>query len=86
MSRTSYNRNFIKGLPGFIDDQILVEQSDNKDTLTVMTIAVWENQDKVNAAKISVQNEYKRIGFNPAEFMQKLNIKMERDQYSILQQ
>lgn len=32
-----------------------------------MTIAVWENEDILNEAKIAVQIEFKRIGFNPVD-------------------
>ena len=84
MSKTTYNRNFIKSLPGFISDQILVEQGDHEDTLAVMTIAAWESQDKINAAKALVQSEYKRIGFDPAAFCRQLNIKLERSEYAAL--
>ena len=78
--RMNYNRNFIKDLPGFIKDEVY-EQKDEKGNLTVITVAVWQSQDNVNYAKSAVQAEYKRIGFNPLEFYQHLNIKMERGLY-----
>ena len=81
LERMNYNRVFIKTLPGFISDQVF-EQKDNEGNLVIITIAVWENQDKLNQAKTTVQTEYKRIAFNPVEFYQRLNIKMERGQYS----
>ncbi|MDQ0966648.1 steroid delta-isomerase-like uncharacterized protein [Flavobacterium sp. W4I14] len=81
IERMNYNRVFIKTLPGFISDQVF-EQKDNEGNLVIITIAAWENQDKLNKAKTTVQTEYKRIGFNPVDFYQRLNIKMERGQYS----
>ena len=78
--RMNYNRNFIKNLPGFIRDEAY-EQKDENGNLTVITIAVWQSPDKVNNAKNAVQAEYKRIGFHPAEFYQRLNITMERGLY-----
>jgi predicted ester cyclase len=85
VKQMNYNRGFIKTLPGFIRDQAF-EQNDNEENLTIVTIAVWEDQDKLNEAKTAVQTEYKRIGFNPVEFYQRLNIKMERGQYTDLKE
>lgn len=75
--RLTYNRNFIKNLPGFIKDEVFVQTTEDG-SLTVITVATWENQESLTKAKDVVQNEYKRIGFNPVEFYQRLNIKMER--------
>jgi hypothetical protein len=58
------------------------EKPDQEGNLMIMTVAVWENQDKLNEAKQTIQAEFKRIRFNPTEFYQRLNIKMEREQYS----
>ncbi len=82
--RMNYNRNFIKNLPGFMNDEAY-EQTDNAGNLIIITVAVWKNQDSLNNAKDAVQAEYKRIGFNPAEFYQRLNIKMERGLYHELE-
>lgn len=81
VKRMNYNRAFIKTLSGFISDQVF-EQKDKEGNLILITIAVWENTDKLNEAKTAVQTEYRRIGFNPIEFYQRLNIKMERGEYS----
>jgi hypothetical protein len=85
VKQMNYNREFIKTLAGYKGGQAF-EQYDNDGVLTIITIAIWENQDKVNNAKTAVQNEFKRIGFNPNEFYQRLNIKMERGQYTILKE
>jgi len=80
-----YNRTFIANLSGFVKDEV-VEKADSEGNLTIITIATWESQDKLNKAKSSVQEEYKRIGFNPAEYYQQLNIKMEREIYNGLKE
>lgn len=80
-----YNRAFIANLSGYIKGEAF-EKMDNDGNLIIMTIAVWENQDKLNEAKEAVQTEFKRIGFNPTEFYQRLNIKMEREQYKRLEE
>ncbi|UWX60023.1 ester cyclase [Chryseobacterium oranimense] len=83
--RMAYNRVFIKSLSGFISDKVL-ENRDDSENLIVITVTEWQNQDKLNEAKIAVQAEYKRIGFNPKDFYEKLNIKMERGQYQPFQE
>lgn len=78
--RMNYNRSFIKNLPGFLKDEVF-EQKDAEGNLTIITIATWQNQESLNNAKSAVQAEYNRIKFNPVEFYQGLNIKMERGLY-----
>ena len=76
----TYNRNFIKGLPGFVKDEVY-EQTDDLGNFHFITIAVWQSTDDLKKAKEKVEAEYKRISFDPRAFCQKLNIKMERDIY-----
>jgi predicted ester cyclase len=78
--RMQYNRNFIKSIPGFIKDEVIAYEDTNGDVI-LMTIAVWQNQDYLDKAKQLVQTEYKKINFNPKEFTERLNIKMEREIY-----
>ncbi len=76
-----YNRDFIKRLPGFIRDNVLVRDVDNGDVVLI-TIAEWRSQQDLDHAKVSVQEEYRRVKFNPAEFLQRLDVTMEREQYT----
>ena len=80
VSRMRSNINFIKTLNGFVKNEVYWRIDENGD-LIFMTIVVWENAEVLKAAKKIVQDEYKRIGFNPAEFFQKLNIRLEREEY-----
>jgi predicted ester cyclase/heme-degrading monooxygenase HmoA len=80
-----YNQDFIANLSGYIKREA-VQKADSLGNLTIITIVVWESQDKLDEAKQSVQTEFKRIGFNPAEFYKRLNIKMEREIYSGLKE
>jgi steroid delta-isomerase-like uncharacterized protein len=77
------NRVFIHQLPGFISDEVL-KQEDKEGNLTIITIARWQNQTYIDSARQKVQQEHSRIGFNRAEFTQRLNIKMERGLYQEL--
>jgi hypothetical protein len=76
----NYNRAFLKTLAGYLGGQAF-EQYNNEGNLAIITITGWENIDQLNKAKTAVQSEFKRIGFNPVDFYQRLNIKMERGQY-----
>lgn len=83
--QVNYNRAFVANLSGYISGEAF-EKPDSEGNLILMTIAVWENSDKVNQAKQAVQSEFKRIGFNPLEFYQRLNIKLEREEYRSLRE
>lgn len=81
--KLDYNRNFIKNLDGFQKDKV-IKKTDESDTITIITVAIWKDENSLNQAKKSVQAEYEKIRFNPLEFNQKLNIKMKRGIYSQL--
>lgn len=80
VERMTYNRNFIRTLPGFIRDEIYKTKGTNGQLLYI-TVAHWENAAAVAKAKDAVAAEYKRIGFNPAAFYERLHIQMERGTY-----
>lgn len=69
------NRNFIKNLPGFVRDHVY-ERTDEDGYRIIVTVAVWENEDMLTHAREAVQTEYQRTGFNPQEFMERLDIRM----------
>jgi predicted ester cyclase/heme-degrading monooxygenase HmoA len=78
--RVKTNRTFIKNLPGFIEDRAY-EHTDTNGNLVLITIALWESQEALNDAKEKVQAEYKREGFDPAIFMKRMGIVMDRGIY-----
>ncbi|WP_133574035.1 hypothetical protein [Pedobacter metabolipauper] len=78
--RMEYNRTFIKGIDGFIKDQVF-ERRDEEGNFIIITIASWKSKDHLEDAKSKVQAEYKRINFDPSEFCRQLNIKMKRGLY-----
>lgn len=81
LERVRINRNFIKHLNGFINDNAY-ERIDENGNLIYITIAVWENETVLKSAKEAVQAYYKKEGFNIAEMLTRLNIVMERNIYS----
>lgn len=75
--RLNINRNFIKTLDGFIRDSTY-QSTDEAGNMTCITVAVWENEEVLKKAKEAVHNEYQKQDFNPVQFMEELNVKMER--------
>lgn len=78
--RLEINRNFLKTLPGFIRLEEF-GQKDPAGNLNFISVAFWENMSDVESAKTAVEAEYKRTGFDPADFFQRMNIKLERGLY-----
>lgn len=79
--RVKINRDFIKNLPGFIEDAAY-EYTDNEGNLILVTVALWKNQEALNAAKEAVQAEYKKTGFDAPALFKRLNITMDRGIYT----
>ena len=80
MRQLKYNRDFIKGLPGFVRDEAY-RRVDESGNIVFETITIWKNQDYVIKAKELVAAEYKRIDFSLPEFLQRMNIKLDRAIY-----
>ena len=84
IERMIYNQNFIKTLPGFIKMETF-QQTDSNGNVSIITNATWENKDFISKTKDAIMAEFRRIGFNPDEFYQRLNIKLERGIYHEMQ-
>jgi len=78
--QANYNGDFIKKLPGLIDHEAY-KSTDDQGNLTIVTVAVWENDAAFENAKKAVFAEFQRIGFNPPEFVKRLNVGQERGIY-----
>jgi predicted ester cyclase len=82
--RMQVNRNFIKTLPGFIEDAAY-EYADNNGNVICVTVACWESKEAMAKAKDSVQALYKKEGFDMAAFMQRLGVTIDRGVYTRLE-
>ncbi|MEN7551924.1 ester cyclase [Rapidithrix thailandica] len=80
IERMNINRQFIKHLPGFIDDAVY-SNTDTEGNMTLITVAKWKNKEALQKAKEAVHANYVKEGFNPQELMNRLNITMERGTY-----
>jgi heme-degrading monooxygenase HmoA len=82
IERMNINRNFIKTLPGFIEDKVY-ERIDDQGNLICVTVAVWASEEAIKSAREIVQAEYKKEGFNLPAMLERLNISMvERGVYT----
>jgi steroid delta-isomerase-like uncharacterized protein len=79
--RTTFNRQYIKTLPGFITDAEYT-YTDEQGNLICITVANWESRDALAKAKEAVQAVYKEQGFNPAEMFKRLGITADRGIYT----
>lgn len=80
LERVRINRNFIKNLPGFVEDAAY-EETEAKGEIKYVTVAVWENAGALDKAKKAVLAEYQKQGFDAVEMYKRLNIKIERAIY-----
>ena len=83
LTRVRTSNEVLRAMPGFVDDCFL-EQRDSAENSKIITIAIWENEQAFASAKTTVQQHYKKIGFNPAEIIARLGIEAEMDAYSKL--
>ena len=79
LERANINRNFIKSLPGFIGDNAYEEESKNESR--IVTVAVWASEEAFQNARASVNEYYKKQGFDISALIKRLHIQMERGIY-----
>jgi predicted ester cyclase len=79
--RVQINRNFIKKLPGLIEDAAY-EYTDSDGNLICVTVALWQSQEALNKAKEAVQAAYKKEGFDAPAMFKRLGITLDRGIYT----
>ena len=79
--RVTINREFIKKLPGFIEDAAY-EYPDKDGNLILITVALWQNSGALNDAKEAVQAQYKKEGFDAQAMFKRLGITADRGIYT----
>jgi heme-degrading monooxygenase HmoA len=82
IERMNANREIIQKMDGFEGDEVCVRTDENGNSIFV-TIATWKDETHLKEAKIKVDAEYKRTGFDVREFTMKYNIVLERDIYHV---
>lgn len=83
IERMNNAESLVKSQPGLMSSH-RYDQHDDKGNLIVVTVATWADTESLEQARSAVHSEFKRIGFNPAEFYQRLNIQLERGAYNVV--
>ncbi len=78
--RVKINRDFIKTLPGFMEDSAYHRTDENSDFILV-TVAIWENDDAIKKAKEAVRAKYQKEDFDMQGMLNRLGITMDRGIY-----
>jgi heme-degrading monooxygenase HmoA len=68
---------FLRTLPGFVE-AFVYEKTDGESRHNVVTTAVWQDEEAFQNAKKSAAEEFKKVGFNPAEILKNLKVEVER--------
>jgi heme-degrading monooxygenase HmoA len=74
LARANAIREVLRKQEGFVRDAYL-EQISGPGEFNIVTIAEWESQEHVEAAKSAVAALLKQSNFNPHEMYQRLGIK-----------
>jgi len=80
LARFREMREFLRQLPGFVEEQIL-KQVGGPGVFNFVTIAVWENAEAIAAAREAAMAHQKAKGFNPQELFARLNIQADLAHY-----
>jgi heme-degrading monooxygenase HmoA len=74
IDRVHKSHEFLRTLPGLIQDHVL-EQTSGPGEFNFVTIIVWNSIESIEAARKAVMAKYEEIGFNPQEMYARLGIK-----------
>src|SRR5262245_29814099 len=80
LQRMKKNRDFIKELPGFIENTAY-EQIGGEGEFNYVTVAVWKDAE-AEKAKREVFALYQKQNFDIPAFLKRLNIKIDRAIYT----
>ena len=75
------NLGFIETLPGFLG-HVVFESIGGPTRFNLVTIAVWESAEAIEAAVAKVRDYYQRIGFDVQETLARLGVEAEIGNYS----
>ena len=84
LARVDATHAILRRQPGFIGDNLL-EQSSGPGEFNIVTIAHWQSQAHIEAAREAVVAEHRRIGFEPQGMLQRLGIRADLANYRELE-
>ena len=81
MARVQLIKGMLDTMAGCRQNLVL-QQAGESGEVKVVTIAEWESRQAITAAMVQVQVRYAAQGFDPAAFMQALDVKADMGVYS----
>lgn len=83
LSRILHTHQILRRQPGFVQDSVL-EQSGGPGKYNIVTVAQWQSQAAIDAAKLVVQAEHAKNDFNPQHTMQRLGVQADIANYVLV--
>lgn len=83
LARIRETHELLRRQPGFIRDAIL-EQVAGPGKFNIVTIAEWQDQAAIDAARDAVRRAHAQRGFSPQETMKRLGIEADIADYRAL--
>jgi heme-degrading monooxygenase HmoA len=73
LDRVEETHRVLRTIPGFIEDHIL-ERPGGPGAYTIVTIAMWKDEDTVLRAKNAMGAWHSKTGFKPQDLMRELGV------------
>lgn len=80
LKRVTDTHKLLSRQKGFVRDYLL-EQSSGPGEFNLVTLAEWESQDAIEAAREAVAELHRQLGFDPREIFGRLGIRAELGNY-----
>ena len=80
VQQSKKTQQFLRELPGHISSASYIRQEPDGN-YTVVTTAVWEDEDAIATVQDALTAEYRRTGFDRHAFTQRLGIKRDGQVY-----
>ncbi|ALT00396.1 antibiotic biosynthesis monooxygenase [Lacimicrobium alkaliphilum] len=80
LQRICDTHQVLRRQPGFIRD-VLLEQVEGPGRFNIVTIAEWESQEAIDAARTVVMEAHAKSGFSPQETMARLGVEADIANY-----
>ena len=82
--QSAISPRYLKSLPGYIKGDYY-EMTDDSGDLHMMSVVTWQNKEYYENAQRTLKKHYEETGFNRMEFVQRLNLKIKYEEYSLLE-
>lgn len=83
LSRVRETHELLRTLPGFVSD-VVVEKTAGNSSFNYVTIAEWETQEAIEAAKREIDAMREKNHFNPQEMLDRLGIQADLANYKAI--